>query len=240
MAAVAGYTKLFSTILASTIWREPANVRVVWITMLAMADAEGRVDGSVPGLADLARVTLDECQVALKCLSDPDFFSRTKDNEGRRIREIDGGWHILNYLKYREATPTDLRREQNRDAQRRWREKRKLTVSKVSERNAPSAQAEALCIEQKHKQTEDEWLASLAVNPVYSGIDIKVQLGKAQVWCETNQRKCSRKFFVNWLNRAEKPISTNGTKTDSRPNSRRYEQTADYSKLPGQQLAPPS
>lgn len=124
-------------------------MRVVWITMLAMSDAAGRVDGSVPGLADLSRVSVEECQTALKCLSDPDFFSRTKEHEGRRIKEIDGGWIILNYLKYREATPMDLRREQNREAQKRWREKHKLTVSKVSVRNPPSAHAEALGIEQK-------------------------------------------------------------------------------------------
>lgn len=151
---MAGYTKLFSTILASTIWREPANVRVVWITMLAMSDSEGRVDGSIPGLADLSRVTVEQCQEALKCLSEPDFFSRTKENEGRRIKEIDGGWVILNYLKYREATPADLRREQNREAQKRWRDKRKLTVSKVSERKAPSAQAEALGIEHRAEASE--------------------------------------------------------------------------------------
>ena len=140
---MAGYTKLFSTILASTIWREPADVRVVWITMLAMADAQGRVDGSVPGLADLARVTLEQCQAALKCLSEPDFFSRTKEFEGRRIKEMDGGWLILNYLKYRESDSTDLRREQNREAQKRWRHKHKLTVIKSNGSKPPSAQAEA-------------------------------------------------------------------------------------------------
>jgi hypothetical protein len=140
---MSGYTKLFSTILASTIWREPADVRVVWITMLAMADAQGRVDGSVPGLADLARVTIEQCQAALKCLSEPDFFSRTKELEGRRIKEIDGGWLILNYLKYRESDSADLRREQNREAQKRWRHKHKLTVSKGNGSKPSSAQAEA-------------------------------------------------------------------------------------------------
>jgi len=205
---MAGYTKLFSTILASTIWREPANVRVVWITMLAMADAEGHVDGSVPGLADLSRVTVDECQSALKTLSDPDYFSRTKTNEGRRIKEIEGGWVILNYVKYREAQPADLRREQNREAQRRWREKRKLTISKVSARKAPSAQAEALGIEQKQRQTtEAEWLASLACEPANAGLDVSKEADRARFWCGQNGRKFTRRFFANWLLRADRTIS---------------------------------
>ena len=206
---MAGYTKLFSTILASTIWREPAEVRVVWITMLAMADATGRVDGSIPGLADLSRVPVEKCQEALKCLSEPDYFSRTKTDEGRRIREIDGGWQILNYLKYRESDSTDLRREQNREAQRRWREKHKITVSKVTPDKARSAQAEALGIEQKQKQTitDAEWLASLASDPANAGVDVAKEADKCRFWCTNNRRQFTRKTFVNWLLRSDREVS---------------------------------
>jgi hypothetical protein len=45
------FTKLFSSITESTVWDEPDRVRLVWITMLAMADKHGRVWASVPGLA---------------------------------------------------------------------------------------------------------------------------------------------------------------------------------------------
>jgi len=96
---VSGYTKLFSTIVASTIWREPDHVRIVWITMLAMSNADGVVEASVPGLADLARVTVEQCEDALFRLRTPDPYSRTKDNEGRRIADVDGGFLILNRAK---------------------------------------------------------------------------------------------------------------------------------------------
>lgn len=118
-----GFTKLFSDIVMSTIWREDDKTRIVWITMLATADAQGRVNASVPGLADAARVGVDECRSALAKLSAPDPDSRTKDHEGRRIVEIDGGWLVLNYLKYRERRDPDKHREQVRDATRRYREK---------------------------------------------------------------------------------------------------------------------
>lgn len=212
---MAGYTKLFSTILASTIWREPAEVRVVWITMLAMSDAHGRVDGSIPGLADLARVSLDQCQSALKCLSEPDFYSRTKDHEGRRIREIDGGWEILNYLKYREATSDDLRRAKNREAVKRFREKRNITVIKGNIGNAPSPQAEAVGIEQRHTKTlgavapattDSEWLTSLEGNEAYTGMPVAVEYAKMRAWCEVNKKAPTRRRFINWLNRAERPM----------------------------------
>lgn len=78
------------------------HVKVVWISMMAMADAEGCVMASVPGLADAARVSLEQCQEALLVLGSPDPWSRTKALEGRRIVEVDGGWKLVNYKKYRE------------------------------------------------------------------------------------------------------------------------------------------
>jgi hypothetical protein len=37
------FTKLLSSITDSTIWGESDGVRIVWVTMLAMADRRGRV-----------------------------------------------------------------------------------------------------------------------------------------------------------------------------------------------------
>ena len=55
--AMAGYTKLFNSILMSTIWREDDKTRIVWITLLAMADKNGIAETSIPSLADAARVS---------------------------------------------------------------------------------------------------------------------------------------------------------------------------------------
>lgn len=138
-----GYTKLFGTIVASTIWREKNETRIVWITMLAMANKSGIVEASVPGLADMARVSLADCQEALKALSSPDEFSRTKDYDGRRIEEVDGGWAVLNHAKYRHKMSADERREYNAAIQRRYRAGKTHSVStesaNVSNRNGSSA-----------------------------------------------------------------------------------------------------
>ncbi len=97
------FTKLMSSITASTVWQEDSDTRVVWVTMLAMCDRLGRVHASVPGLAHIARVPLEICRRALAKFLAPDPDSRTKDHEGRRIEEIDGGWHLLNYTKHRDT-----------------------------------------------------------------------------------------------------------------------------------------
>ena len=114
---MSGYTKLFSSIIASTIWREPDHVRVVWITMLAMATKDGVVEASIPGLADMARVSLPQCEQALTALRAPDPYSRTKDHDGRRIQDVDGGFLLLNHAKYRDK----LSAEDRRDYQRQYR-----------------------------------------------------------------------------------------------------------------------
>jgi hypothetical protein len=59
--------------------------------------------------------------------------------------------------------------------------------------------------------SDKDWLEELASNPAYSSINIPVELGKMQAWCATNGRQASRRRFINWLNRAEKPIASNGT-----------------------------
>jgi hypothetical protein len=97
-----GFTKLFGSIITSSIWCQDDVVLRVWIAMLALCDATGVVEGTVPGFANLARVTVPKLIKALAILTNPDPHSRTKDLEGRRLVEIPGGWQIVNYVAYRD------------------------------------------------------------------------------------------------------------------------------------------
>lgn len=58
-----------------------------------------------------------------------------------------------------------------------------------------------------HGITDSEWIATLKADKTYSGIDIDREHGKMMAWCNTNEKNPSRRRFVNWLNRAEKPMS---------------------------------
>lgn len=119
------FTKLFNSILDSTIWQEPKETKLLWITLLAMCDRNGDVYASVPGLAVRAGISIEECEAALECLMSPDKYSRTKDHDGRRIAEIDGGWTLLNHGKYREMLSHEERKEYNRRKQQERRERLK-------------------------------------------------------------------------------------------------------------------
>jgi hypothetical protein len=120
-----GYTKLFAAILDSTVWREPDHVRIMWVTMLAMADQDGIVNAAIPGLADRARVTIEQCEEALECFRAPDPYSRSKEEEGRRIRDVDGGWFVINHKKYRDLLCAERQRELTRRRVAKHREKKR-------------------------------------------------------------------------------------------------------------------
>jgi len=51
-----------------------------------------------------------------------------------------------------------------------------------------------------------EWLEALKKNPAYEGIDVGREYGKMCAWCETNRKQATQRRFINWLNRADKPI----------------------------------
>lgn len=151
-----GYTKLFGTLIGSTIWRdESKETKIVWITMLAMANRDGVVEASIPGLADFAKVTMEECKAALARLLSPDEYSRTPDNEGRRIKEIDGGWLILNHAKYREKLNLEDRRLYLAQKQAEYRERKKRLLKGQTIKEVVQERIEATEFIDKHEQTKE-------------------------------------------------------------------------------------
>ena len=137
-----GFTKLFASITASTIWCEPDRTRLVWITMLAMADHAGLVHASIPGLAHIANVPIEDCQIALDTFLAPDRYSRSPEHEGRRIEPIDGGWRLLNYAKFRELKDEESQREAKRKYMANVR-------AKAKERRSVQINAETVVVTKK-------------------------------------------------------------------------------------------
>ncbi len=128
------FVKVYGTILDSSIWLEPAPTRLLWITMLAMADENGIVRASVGGLAHRARISRDDCEAGLATLMAPDPDSRSEEFEGRRVDLYDGGWMVLNHRRYR-----DMRTEAQQDAAKRaadYRERRKSRDGRDASRSS--------------------------------------------------------------------------------------------------------
>lgn len=133
-----GYTKVFGSMLTSSIWEESHETFRVWITLLLLADKDGVVDASVPGLARMARVTLEQCEAALLVLASPDKYSRTPDLEGRRLESVNPPWRLVNHAKYRLRLGVEERaaykaahQQRRRDQQRAASTQTRAAVSKL-------------------------------------------------------------------------------------------------------------
>ena len=135
------YSKLFSQIVGSTIWAEDHSTRIVWITLLALKDRFGEVNGTPVGLARIANVSLDECNAALAKFLAPE---PSNHDDGRRIEEIEHGWYILNHDKYQRLASKEDSQERNAERQRRFRKRRAVTKTKdnasVTPDNGPVTQ----------------------------------------------------------------------------------------------------
>ena len=139
------YAKLFTSIYQGTL-RGNSHGLLVFTNLLAHADQHGFVDGHPRAIAEEVGIDVANVRAALLYLEAPDSESRSPENEGRRIVRLDEhrdwGWNIVNYGKYRAIRNEDDRREQNRIAQKKWRES-KQNRNQSKPRKPPSAHAEA-------------------------------------------------------------------------------------------------
>ena len=140
------FVKLDCGILNSTLWMDRA-AREVFITALLMAEPfevkeptpvieigsfnlvgwdvppgwYGFVPAASIGIIGRAKLDPDEGMAAIRRLSDPDPDSRSPEFEGRRMVRINGGFLVLNFMKYRDFDHGAAER------MRRFRERKKVT-----------------------------------------------------------------------------------------------------------------
>ena len=157
------YAKLFSSITESSLWSEPKEVRLLFVTMLAKADQTGFIEASVLGLARVANLSVEETENALVILENPDPYSKNPDNEGRRIIRVPGGFMLLNYEEYRSRRSNEERQEYMRKYMQEYRKQRKQDVNNskpqletVSHGKPRLAQAEAEAEAEAEEEAESQ------------------------------------------------------------------------------------
>jgi hypothetical protein len=60
----------------------------------------------------------------------------------------------------------------------------------------------------KKGESEGEWMASLSADPANQGIDVPKEADKARFWCKQNRREFTKRFFVNWLLKADRALGS--------------------------------
>lgn len=66
------------------------------------------------------------------------------------------------------------------------------------------------------KLPDAEWLASLAADPAYVGIDVSREHAKCAVWCRNKGCQLTRQRLINWLNRVDRPLGSGPVGTTPR------------------------
>jgi hypothetical protein len=83
----------------------------------------------------------------------------------------------------------------------------------VTERHGSTEQHEKHGVGRRAPVTDDQFIESLKTNPAYRGIDIGKELARMDAWFLTPKgagRKKTRRFILNWLNKAEAVVTVNG------------------------------
>ena len=62
--------------------------------------------------------------------------------------------------------------------------------------------------------SDSEWLATLSTNPAYKTINVAAEFAKMGSWCAVNNRQPTRRRFVNWLNRCDKPMQAQNVQAE--------------------------
>ena len=112
------YGKVFSSIYDGTLYGHWEAI-VTMQQLIVLSDADGVVDMTPQAIAARTSIPLEIIHKGLKILSEPDPYTRTPGEDGRRIILMDGhrtwGWQLVNHSKYRNMR--DM--EQKRDADRK-------------------------------------------------------------------------------------------------------------------------
>lgn len=120
------WTPLWSSIIESSVWREPYHVRLLWLTMLAVKDSDHVVRSDSYKLSIKANLSEGEVLEALEILKAPDRRRISKQEfDGRRIEEVEEGWLILNGDKYRKMMSKLAERNRKSQWAKQDREKKK-------------------------------------------------------------------------------------------------------------------
>jgi len=121
------YGKIFDSMYDSTLaddWR----ALVTFQQMIVLCDADGVVDMTPHALSRRTSIPIEYIEAGLKILEAPDPYSRSPEQEGKRIELIDEhrpwGWIIVNHGRYKSLQDAGTVREQTRKRVQKHRDKK--------------------------------------------------------------------------------------------------------------------
>jgi len=215
------FAKVFGQIFDSSI-AEDYNCRRMFMDLLVLADPTGAVDMTMEAISRRTNVPIEEVGKYINALCQPDAESRSDLHEGKRLIPLDArrdwGWQIVNYLHYRKLKDQEALRTYFRTAQREYRKKKARSV-KDNGLTEFNTNGQSLTPPSSSTSYSSYW-EEVRRNPLHEGIEIDREFEKAKQWCQRKGRRCTTRFFDNWLKKADRVLATPVSKPKYLPPAR--------------------
>lgn len=112
------YGKVFVSMYEGTLYGHWQAI-VAFQQMIVLCDADGIIDMTPQAIAARTSIPLEIIQEGIKVLEQPDEYTRTPGEDGKRIVRLDGhrpwGWRIVNHHVYRDLVAAEEKRRADRE-----------------------------------------------------------------------------------------------------------------------------
>jgi len=139
------YGKIFTSIYDGTL-AEDWRALITFQQMIVLCDSDGLLDMTPQAISKRTGIPIEHIKAGIEILENKDPYSRTDNEDGRRILRIDDhrpwGWVIVNHKYYRDLKTKEERRVYMREYMQKKRltkpnkSLQKLNVSKVAHTDA--------------------------------------------------------------------------------------------------------
>jgi len=152
--------------------------------------------------------------------SEEDFQSALSEIEemkvGDVIRECNGNVSVtcrrmMNESITREQTRLRVQNHRKKHGNKAGNESGNADVTGnksevISQKSEDEKQTASVSVTDASVTSDEDWLKQLEILPAYNLMDVRREYSKMQTWCSVNRKMPTRRRFVAWLNRIEKPM----------------------------------
>jgi uncharacterized protein YdaU (DUF1376 family) len=159
----------------------------------------------------------DPKKLAKIAIETPENMAKIWHEIGYKFEEIEGNLLVNSRLEETREIQRKYSDLQRQRVEKRWH-KNDTTVLPRDIQNRICSPSPSPSPTQKNKEiykekkpckqslTDEQFFEMLKSNEAYKELNIDIQKAKCEAWCLTNLKMFSRRRFINWLNRAERPI----------------------------------
>lgn len=217
------FGKIFESTFTGSMIGAGGTVFAVWGYVISHTKPPGIVELNPVLLSALIGESVEKIKEAIQYLSSPDEMSRTPDDEGRRLVQVDQFlYRVPTWQKYRNMRNDEERRQYFAEAKRRQRQREKAEnpeklsnamsktvkdMSNMSTQAEAEAESEAINLSSARAenpngfgQDQEAWIAQ--IQRTMPDIDVEGEMKSYLAFVAKKKSNASRAGFLGWLKKA--------------------------------------